>query len=146
MKYSKTLGAAPLALLLAVGATCASAADSFSCLYGSRPACLDTGDTVCSSQGKCVSDDAVCFDGGQCDYQGYTCRSNVAECVEDYQALQGRYNGLVDEYNTLTDEHDALIDEHLALLEEAQEAYGAILTLYDCLEAAKTLEEAQTCE
>lgn len=146
MKYVNKLGAASLTLLIAVGGTCVAAADSFSCLYGSQPACLDAGDTVCTSHGKCVSDDAVCFDGGQCDYQGYTCRSTFTQCVEEYEGLEGHYNSLVDEYNTLTDKHDDLIEEHLALLEEAREAYGAILSLYDCVEEAKTLEEAKACE
>ena len=37
-------------------------AQNFSCGIGDRGACLGYGDTVCSSQGRCVGSDAQCFD------------------------------------------------------------------------------------
>lgn len=145
-KYINTMKPALLGLILASASTCAGAADSFSCLYGSQPACLDAGDTVCMSEGKCVAEDAVCLSAGQCDYQGFTCRSDFLGCAEDYDDLKGEYNDLVDEYNELLAEHRTLMDEQLELLEEAEQAYEDILALYDCVGSATTLEEAKTCE
>ena len=55
---------------------------SFTCRIGQDAACLDWGDTVCSSSGMCVDANAACFDAYQCDYKGFTCKSNVDECVE----------------------------------------------------------------
>ena len=36
-------------------------AQSFTCGIGDRPACLEYGDMVCSTFGKCVSADAACL-------------------------------------------------------------------------------------
>ena len=55
----------------------AAAQQGFSCSYGDRGACLGYGDTVCSSSGKCVSESAACFDSYQCNYEGFTCKSNL---------------------------------------------------------------------
>ncbi len=104
---------------------------SFSCRMGTTPACLDFGDTVCSSRGKCVNQDAACFDSYQCDYQGFTCRSNMTECVEDFESLQDRHNELVRDYNDL-------LDDAKRMESEAQDA--AL-----CVQWASTLAEAQSC-
>ncbi len=65
-----------IAVAFLVAAAIVSASDalaygeSFSCSFGKRGACLGYGDTVCSSSGKCVSDDAVCFDSYTCGWGG----------------------------------------------------------------------------
>lgn len=105
-------------------------AQSFSCNWG-QPACLDYGETVCTSRGKCVDDNAICFDQWQCDYEGFTCRSNVTDCVEDYEALRRDYNDLVDDYNDILETARGLADD----LEEFE----------SCLIYARTLEAAQAC-
>lgn len=52
-------------------------AQSFSCSFGKQPSCLDYGDNVCSSYNQCVSGDAAVFDRYQCNFEGFTCKSNV---------------------------------------------------------------------
>lgn len=81
-----------------------SVAQSFSCSLGDRPACLGYGDTVCSSRGKCVSQDAACFESYQCNYEGFTCKSNLTECAQEYDGLQTRFNALVTDYNDLLED------------------------------------------
>ena len=88
-----------------------SAQQGFSCSYGDRGACLGFGDTVCSSSGMCVDQNAACFDKYQCDYEGFTCKSNVTECVAAYDKLLGENNTLVDEYNGLLKKHKELATE-----------------------------------
>lgn len=93
-------------------------AQNFSCSIGDRGACLGYGDTICSSRGQCVSDDAVCFDQYQCGYEGFTCKSNVTECVADYNDLLGRRNALADDYNELLNTKNELVDDYNALLRD----------------------------
>lgn len=50
---------------------------------GNHGACLGPGETVWSSMDKRVSEDAACFDSYQCNYGGFTCKSNVTECIDE---------------------------------------------------------------
>ncbi|QYX56823.1 hypothetical protein K1T73_17625 [Roseovarius sp. SCSIO 43702] len=109
----------------------ALAQQGFTCSYGDRGACLGYGDTVCSSSGKCVSENAACFDSYQCDYEGFTCKSNVTECAEAHDALLRKHNDLVDDFN-----------------ENLEIARGMAARLEDvetCLIYASTLEDAKLC-
>lgn len=96
-------------------------AQSFSCRFGTQPACLDSGDTVCSWLGKCVDEDAVCFEPYQCDYEGFTCRSNLTDCADDYEDLADDYNNLVRDAREMATEFDRLTSEYEALFSEHQE-------------------------
>ena len=121
-------------------------AQSFSCSFG-QGACLNYGETICSSSGKCVNDDAQCFDRYQCDFEGFTCKSNVSECVTDYNRLLDernrmandyndlldRRNALVDDYNDLLDSHNTLVDDFNELLEDNRE----LVRLLDEMEAER---------
>jgi hypothetical protein len=109
----------------------AATAQGFTCNIGGRPACLDYGDTVCSSMGKCVSQNSSCFRTNQCDYEGFTCRSNVTACVNDYEDLRSDYNNLVDEHNDLVEELDVLSSSKLEY--------------YFCIQRAGTIEAAKNC-
>jgi hypothetical protein len=97
-----------LLIALVLIPTSVSAQQGFSCSYGDRGACLGFGDTVCSSSGMCVDQNAACFDKYQCNFEGFTCKSNVTECAEAHDKLLGENNTLVDEYNGLLRKHKEL--------------------------------------
>jgi hypothetical protein len=108
-----------------------SAQQGFSCSYGDRGACLGFGDTVCSSSGMCVDQNAACFDKYQCDYEGFTCKSNVTECVEAHDTLLRKHNDLIDDFNEN--------------LEIAKDMAARLDDLESCLIYASTLEAARLC-
>ena len=93
-------------LLLIVGlvvfVTQPAAPQSFSCSFG-QPACLGYGENVCSSSGKCVRDDAVCFNSYTCDFKGFACKSDFDEAVQEIDEKVNEYNRLVRKYNDLLD-------------------------------------------
>ena len=113
-------------------------AQSFSCRIGTRPACLDFGDTICSSRGKCVDANAACFDEFQCNFRGFTCRSNLDDCMDEYNGLLQTHNELVDDYNRLARTSRALADELSALSSDFDD-------LTFCLSRASTIEQARRC-
>ncbi len=127
-------------ILLAVALCAASPlqAENFSCRIGTSAACLDYGDSICSSRGTCVDKDAACFDKYQCNYEGFTCKSNVTACANDYEELRKigkdlseKYDALVVDYNELQQAGKVLSDTY----DEAQQ----------CLTYATTLEAAKAC-
>lgn len=113
-------------------------AQGFSCAIGDQPACLSYGETVCTSRGKCVSNDAACFDQYQCNFEGFTCRSNLTDCADDYDELLATHNELVDDYNAVLDDRDTLLE----ITEEQQDALDDVAT---CLIYAASLEDARLC-
>lgn len=118
-------------LLLALTLASPALGQDFSCRMGTQPACLDYGDTVCSNRGMCVDSDAACFDEYQCNYEGFTCKSNVTECVEAHDALLKKYNQLVEDFN--------------ANLEIAKKLGKRLDDVQSCLTYASTLEAAKQC-
>ncbi|MEC7762926.1 MAG: hypothetical protein VX874_13560 [Pseudomonadota bacterium] len=153
-----------LALLMAPGH--AHAQQTFSCSYGDRAACLGYGDTVCSSQGKCVSQDAACFSSYQCNYEGFTCKSNLTECADEYDGLQSRFNALVDDYNDLLEESHEIRDDFRSTLfdledtrdalsnarselfyvtQQREEDLSALEDLRDCIEDLGQTDDAIDC-
>jgi len=106
-------------------------AQNFSCRIGTQPACLDYGDKVCSSMGKCVDSSSACFDQYQCNYEGFTCKSNVTQCVEAHDALVNKYNDLSNDYDDL--------------LTKAKEVAKKHDDLNDCLLYASDMDAVQTC-
>jgi hypothetical protein len=136
----------------------AAFSENFSCSFG-RGACLGFGDTVCSSNGKCVNNDAVCFDGYLCGYEGFTCKSNVSECVDDYNNLLNKNIDLVSDYNDLLDRNNELVTDFNDLLDRNNELSGAVArlrrdledaqddirNLRSCVSYSSTLSEAQDC-
>ena len=113
--------------LLAVSAS----AQSFSCNIGKRAACLDYGDKVCGSFAKCVDDSAACFNSYQCNYEGFTCKSNVTELATQYDALVRKYNTQIQEYDTL--------------LSKAKQVASSYDELKTCLVYASDLDAAKLC-
>jgi hypothetical protein len=119
---------------------------------GTRAACLDWGDTVCSSNGKCVNQDAMCFDRYQCGFAGFACKSDVDECVADHDRLVGKYNEMLRDFEKLREagkklsaayeglEFDLVIQrrENTSLKEELEQAAS-------CLRFSNTLAEAKAC-
>ena len=121
---------APL-LTLALSLASPALGQDFSCRIGTQPACLDYGDKVCSSSGMCVDQNAACFDKYQCDYEGFTCKSNVTECVEAHDELLRKHNALVDDFNEN--------------LEIAKKMAKRLDDIESCLIYASTLETAKLC-
>ena len=153
-------------LALAITPIDLAAQQRFSCSYGDRGACLSYGETVCSSLGKCVSESAVCFDSYQCNYQGFTCKSNVTACAEEYDGLLTRFNSLVNDYNELlvdSREVRASLDSTLEELgqtqyelEETQQQLwttrrdfrrleDAFIDLQACIEGLGSLDDPTLC-
>jgi len=120
-----------LLVMLALIPSSAISQQGFSCSYGDRGACLGYGDTVCSSRGMCVDQNSACFDQNQCNYEGFTCKSNVTECVEAHDALLRKHNDLVDDFN-----------ENLEIARGMATRLDGVET---CLIYASTLEGAKLC-
>lgn len=118
-------------LLLALALPSSSLGQSFSCRIGAQPACLDYGDKVCSSSGMCVDQNAACFDKYQCNYEGFTCKSNVTECVAAHDDLLRKHNQLVDDFN----ENLGISKRMAARLDDIE----------SCLIYASTLDAAKLC-
>ena len=118
-------------LLLTLALAPPTLGQSFSCRIGTQPACLDYGDKVCSSRGMCVDQNSACFDQNQCDYEGFTCKSNVTECVEAHDILLRKHNNLVDDFNRN--------------LEIAKDMASRLDDIESCLIYASTLEDAKLC-
>lgn len=79
----------------------------------------------------CVDRNAACFDQYQCNYEGFTCKSNVTECVEAHDSLLRKHNELVDDFN-----------ENLKI---AKDMASRLDEIESCLIYASTLEDARQC-
>lgn len=79
----------------------------------------------------CVDRDAACFDKYQCNYEGFTCKSNVTECVEAHEKLLKEHNELVDDFNN-----------NLKIAKEMAARFDEIKS---CLNYASTLDDARLC-
>lgn len=138
--------------VLAMIPSAAVAQQGFTCSYGDRGACLGYGDTVCSSSGKCVNESAACFDSYQCNYEGFTCKSNVTACADEYDGLQTRFNTLVNDYNKLLEDSRDMRAGFQSALEDLDDTKrdlrGTEETLYDirsCIEGLGRLEDPTNC-
>lgn len=83
-----------LLALAIVGCATPSLSQSFSCMIGTQPACLDYGDKVCSSNSKCVRSDAVCFDSFTCNYAGFVCKSDMDDLADKAKRMAQGYDEL----------------------------------------------------
>lgn len=113
-----------VALLLVPWSIVNAYGDNFSCPIGRQGACLDYGDKVCSSRGKCVNENAECFDSFTCNYKGFICKA--------------KFDDLADDCKKLADDHDTLVNEYNALLSRYKR-------LSSCLSLARTMKDVQTC-
>jgi hypothetical protein len=112
---------------------------TFECRMGQNAACLDWGETVCTSQGMCVNKDAACFDSYQCDYKGFACKSDVDQCVEAHDKIVQDYNALLADYETLQKAGKELAESHERLERELEDLKG-------CVASATTIEDAENCD
>ncbi|MCG7572667.1 hypothetical protein MHM39_03720 [Phaeobacter sp. CNT1-3] len=123
-----------------------AAQQRFSCSFGDRGACLGFGETVCSSSGKCVNENAACFDIYQCNYEGFTCKSNVTECVDEYNGLLARFNSLVGDYNELLEERREVHASFERALDELAETQNELQdVIRDLRESEITLADLKVC-
>ena len=113
-----------VALVVALGPSTAGAQDAFSCSWGKRGACLDYGDKVCSQLGKCVDEDAVCFNRSTCDYNGFVCKSDL---------------------NNLSDEYDTLLSKAKRLASDYDDMHSSYSDILQCLGRAMEIEDARRC-
>ena len=132
----------PFLIVLGGGAE----AQNFSCSFGKQGACLDYGDKVCSSYSKCVDQNAACFDTYQCDYEGFTCKSNVTECVQGHDDLVRKYNFLSSDYDDLVNKYNTLLSDYNNLLATAKKQARELDGIKSCLVYADDLDEAKACE
>lgn len=130
---------------LAVAAGSPMSAQSFSCSIGDRPSCLGYGETVCSSQGMCVRDDAIVFSRNTCDYEGFTCKSNLTNLGGDYDGLVTRFNRLLSDKETLLNDYNRLVNDYNDLLETSQRLESSLEALKRCVNRASTISDAQAC-
>lgn len=121
-------------------------AQSFSCSFGKEPACLDSGAKVCSSFGKCVDQNTSCFDTYQCNYEGFTCKSNVTECVEQHDGLVRKFNDLVSDHDELVDKFNRLASDYEELEDNEMRLKSRVYGIIDCVLNASDLSDAQDCE
>jgi hypothetical protein len=110
------------AVLLLAPVTSASA-ENFSCSFG-RGACLDYGDTVCSSLGKCVDQSAQCFSSYTCNYQGFVCKSDFDDLQRTAKQIALDYDALVVKAEAIASSYD---------------------DLRRCLATANTMSDVSTC-
>lgn len=120
-------------------------AQNFSCSYGDRPSCLGFGETVCSSFGKCVKDNAICFDSYTCNYEGFTCKSNLTDLGDEYDDLVRRFNNLLSKNDNLVFEYNSLLAKHNDLVDDYNDVLNDKNDLRDCLLYSSNIDEAQTC-
>lgn len=106
-------------------------AATFACPDEKVGVCLDPDDQVCLAHTKCVDRDAVCFDLGTCDEQGFVCKSQVDGIVRDYQEVLGQSRRLTEKYNTLVRKYNDLLARYK--------------TMEQCVAAATTIAEARVC-
>jgi hypothetical protein len=85
-----------------------------------------------------VDGNAACFNSYQCNYEGFTCKSNVTEVVDEHDALVRKYNDLLSDNNELVDKFNDLLIETKRVANTNDE-------VKTCLLYASTLDEAQTC-
>lgn len=130
---------------LCVGLPNSGAAQKFSCSFNKRGACLDYGDKVCSQFSKCVSQDAVCLQPHQCNYEGFTCKSNVTKIVDDHNDLAGGCRGVQSDLQELRQQYELQSSQIDILLSRVSDQENEILELESCVQSADTLEEAQYC-
>lgn len=74
---------------------------------------------------------AACFDSNQCNYEGFSCKSNVTEGAKAYDELLRKHNQLVDNFN--------------ANLEIRKKTATRLDDIESCLTYASTLEAAKLC-
>jgi hypothetical protein len=79
----------------------------------------------------CVDLNAACFDRYQCNYEGFTCKSNLTECIEAHDSLLRKHNELVDDFNKN--------------LQIAKKMAARLDDIERCLIYASTLEDAKQC-
>lgn len=143
----------PNSLFIATGALVAPflwilpspAGQSFSCSFGSEPACLDYGAVVCKRNATCVAKDAICFNSYTCDYKGFVCKSKFDDAVDAYDTQLRKYNELVDKFNLLNSAYEEVQTELASAGSELEAARARARRMSDCLERVDTIEGAKAC-
>ena len=95
--------------MLCIFHTEVSYSQSFTCPFGTNSSCLEYGDKVCSSRGKCVDRYAKCFSSTTC-IGGFVCQSDLEECGDKYNSLVNKYNNLIYKNEALLNKNNNIID------------------------------------
>jgi len=130
-------------------------AGNFSCGLGGQGACLDYGDTICSSRGKCVSDDAICYNKNTCGFgfdNGMVCKKDFNELVEEYNELLNNYRTLSNNFDSTANNYKSLLNQYNDLVESFNDMRQlAIDRQYklnnreSCVQNAATTADAKNC-
>ncbi len=142
-----------LCVLLAAFIPSIAMAQNFSSGIGTRPSCRDSGGVACSGIEGWVNVSTICYEESECDYQGFTCKSNYTAYKEAYDELRDQYNELLDEdievrgkCNELLERHKGAV-EHIEnlehRLEEAQ--YELDVVYYDLQRSRDAYDTLQSC-
>lgn len=87
----------------------------------------------------------MCFDSYQCDYNGFTCKSNVLDLAKKHDALVDDCNRLILTSRALSVDYDDLLDNSRTLSNEYDSQQFRANELHSCIRRADTLDEAQDC-
>lgn len=93
----------------------------------------------------CVRNDAVVFGRNTCDYEGFTCKSNLTDLGNDYDGLANRFNSLLSDNETLRNDYNRLVNDYNDLLETSQRLESSLDTLKRCVNRASTISDARAC-
>lgn len=128
-------------------------AQSFSCPFGTEAVCLDYGDKICSSRGKCVTNDAICFDSFTCGFDGFVCKSSLTEVIGEYEDLIDKYNRLVKKYENFRVDYNQIVVSKNSINQKFSEVVDTLETAFaekqrlaNCVSNATNLEEAKSCD
>jgi len=117
---------------------------NFSCSFG-RGACLDYGDTVWSTGGKCVQSTAVCFQSYTCDFKGFACKSDVDKLSAAYDDLVFKAQLMSTDFNKLADENRDLLSKFNDLISDLEALSNKYRRARDCVANATSLDDARAC-
>ena len=117
--------------LIVCGPNSVANSGDFSCPGFKQGACLDYGDKVCSSSGKCVNQSAECFGPYTCNYKGFICKSKFDDLVEKYEDLAIKARSVASEYDLLVSKYNSLVLDNSSIK--------------NCISHASSIDEAQQC-
>lgn len=146
-----------IVIAVGLGVTAAAFAQGFgqdfSCPYGQQGACLDYGDTVCSSYAMCVDRNATCFDAYTCGFGGgFVCKSDYDdlsaqfdELLRSAQRLRSQLTQVASDYEYLQTQASILVTEYEDLQSEFDDLESRHDDVRNCVLSAATMSEARNC-
>ena len=116
-----------------------SRAESFTCLNDTSAACLSRGESICTSQGRCVTSDAVCFESNTCAGGEFVCAADLRNHVSDFTA----------QITQLTEAEEKARNGHAAAVRDynkVAESYSTVVRSYLEFQACVQSSPARNCQ